>query len=46
MGPGGEMTIKFARRLFLAAGIYGLAVIVPLFFLEGQIGAYNRKKSS
>ena len=27
-----------ARRLFFAAGIYGLAVIVPQFFLEGQIG--------
>jgi hypothetical protein len=35
------MTITFARRLFLTAGIYGLAVIVPLFFLEGQIGAYD-----
>jgi hypothetical protein len=35
------MTIKFARRLFLAAGIYGLAVVAPLFFLEEKIGATN-----
>jgi hypothetical protein len=35
------MTIKFARRLFLAAGIYGLAVVAPLFFLEDRIGATN-----
>jgi hypothetical protein len=32
------MTIQFARRLFLAAGIYGVAVIVPMFFLERFIG--------
>jgi hypothetical protein len=35
------MTITFARRLFLAAGIYGVAVIAPMFFLEKQIGAYS-----
>jgi hypothetical protein len=28
----------FARRVFLAAGVYGLAVLVPLYFLEGLIG--------
>jgi hypothetical protein len=35
------MTITFARRLFLVAAIYGLAVIVPMFFLEDQIGVYD-----
>jgi hypothetical protein len=28
------MTIKFAQRLFLAVGIYGIVVIGPLLFLE------------
>jgi hypothetical protein len=32
------MTIKFTRRLFLAAGIYGVAILTPLFFLEKQLG--------
>jgi hypothetical protein len=36
-----EMTIKFAQRLFLAAGIYGVAVVAPLFFLESQIARYD-----
>lgn len=31
------MTIKWARRLFLAAGIYGVVVVTPLFFLEQQL---------
>ena len=35
------MSIKFAQRLFLVAGIYGLAVIAPMFFLEDQIGSYD-----
>jgi hypothetical protein len=35
------MTITFARRLFLAAGIYGVAVITPLFFFEKQIGEFD-----
>jgi hypothetical protein len=35
------MTIKFARRLFLVAGLYGMAVLAPLFFLEGPIGVYE-----
>jgi hypothetical protein len=34
------MTIKFARRLFLVAGLYGIAVVTPLFFLEHTIGEY------
>ncbi len=32
------MTIKFARRLFLAAGIYGVAIVTPMFFLETEMG--------
>jgi hypothetical protein len=32
------MTISIAQRLFLIAGIYGLVVIPPLFFLEKQLG--------
>lgn len=35
------MTITFARRLFLGAGLYGLAVITPMFFLENLIGEYE-----
>jgi hypothetical protein len=35
------MTITFARRLFLGAGIYGMAVLTPMFFLEHLIGAYE-----
>jgi hypothetical protein len=37
----GYMTIKFARCLFLGAGIYGMAVITPMFFLETLIGEYD-----
>jgi hypothetical protein len=35
------MTIKLARCLFLGAGIYGLAIISPMFFLENLIGEYD-----
>lgn len=28
----------FARRTFLIAGVYGLLVLVPMYFLEGRIG--------
>jgi len=31
--------MRFARIVFLVAGIYGLIVLVPQFFLEGKIGA-------
>ncbi len=31
------MTITFARRLFLTAGIYGVVVVAPLFFLEKEL---------
>ena len=30
--------MKFARVVFLVAGIYGLIVLVPQFFLERRIG--------
>ena len=28
----------FARRVFLIAGIYGLLVLLPLYFMEARIG--------
>src|SRR3954453_9162963 len=28
----------FARRVFLIAGIYGLIVLLPMYFLESRIG--------
>jgi hypothetical protein len=31
------MTIKFTGRLMLVSGIYGLAVVTPLLFLEQQL---------
>jgi hypothetical protein len=30
--------MQFARRVFLAAGIYGLLVVMPMYFLESRIG--------
>jgi hypothetical protein len=30
--------MKFARLVFLIAGIYGLIVLLPLYFLEEQTG--------
>ena len=30
--------MKFARRVFLIAGIYGLLVLLPLYFLEEKTG--------
>jgi hypothetical protein len=30
--------MKFARSVFPVAGIYGLIVITPLYFMEGVIG--------
>jgi hypothetical protein len=35
------MTITFAQRLFLGAGIYGMVVLVPMFFLEHLLGEYE-----
>lgn len=31
--------IRWSRWLFAAAGIYGIAVLTPLYFLESQIAA-------
>lgn len=33
--------MKFAKRVFLIAGIYGLLVLLPLYFLEAKIGRDN-----
>lgn len=30
--------MKFAKRVFLVAGIYGLIVLLPLYFLEEKTG--------
>src|ERR1044072_5570319 len=30
--------MKFAKVVFRGAGVYGLLVLVPQFFLEGKIG--------
>jgi hypothetical protein len=30
--------MRFARRVFLGAGVYGLLVLLPFFFLERRIG--------
>jgi len=30
--------MKFARMVFLVAGIYGLIVLLPAYFLEEQVG--------
>jgi hypothetical protein len=29
---------RFARRVFMAAGIYGLIVLIPQYFAESQVG--------
>src|SRR5262249_777558 len=34
------MTITFPQRLLLVARVYGMIVIVPMFFLEQAIGEY------
>lgn len=30
--------MKFARWVYLIAGIYGLLIIIPLYFMEAQLG--------
>jgi len=30
--------MKFAKRVFLVAGIYGLIVVLPMYFLEDKTG--------
>ena len=32
-------SITFARRVFLAAGIYGIAVLLPQYFMEDRIAS-------
>jgi hypothetical protein len=34
----GETNMRFARWLFLIAGIYGLVVLLPQYFLEAKTG--------
>lgn len=29
--------MKFGRRVFLVAGIYGMVILLPQFFMEGRI---------
>ena len=33
--------MRFARRVFLVAGIYGLLVLAPLYFLADRLGTDN-----
>ena len=33
--------MKFARRVFWVAGVYGLIVLLPQYFVEGRIAADN-----
>src|SRR4051794_9945181 len=30
--------MSFARRVFLIAGVWGVSIVFPLYFLEGRIG--------
>jgi hypothetical protein len=32
-----QQGVRLSRRLFLAAGVYGLLVLVPQYFMEGMI---------
>jgi hypothetical protein len=32
------LTMRFARVVFLIAGIYGIAILTPIYFMEGKIG--------
>jgi hypothetical protein len=34
--------MKFARRVFLGAGVWGMAVLTPMYFLFDAIGRQNR----
>jgi len=34
--------MRFARWVFAVAGVYGLLVITPLYFMEGAIGWQNQ----
>jgi hypothetical protein len=39
---GGVLVMRFARIVFLVAGIYGLIVLLPLYFMEEQTGLATR----
>src|SRR6202050_1676074 len=32
------MTMRFAKIVFLLAGLYGLLILTPIYFMEGKIG--------
>src|SRR5712691_8871590 len=32
------LMMKFARIVFLVAGIYGVLILTPIYFMEGKIG--------
>ena len=34
----GQMVMKFAKRVFLIAGVYGLIVVLPMYLLEDKTG--------
>jgi hypothetical protein len=34
-------SIRFAQRVFTAAGIYGVLVLAPQYFLEAQVGVQD-----
>ena len=38
--------MKFAKYTFLIAGIYGLIVLVPQYFLENKIGGLTTRRRS
>jgi hypothetical protein len=33
-----DLTMRFARVVFLVAGIYGVLILTPIYFMEGKIG--------
>jgi len=37
----GGVRVKFAKIVFLVAGIYGLLILTPIYFMEGRIGRDN-----
>jgi hypothetical protein len=36
--PAKGLTMRFAKAVFLIAGIYGIAILTPIYFMEGKIG--------
>lgn len=37
----GVGNVKFARIVFLIAGIYGLLILAPIYLLESKIGRHT-----